>query len=108
MTVKDLIKTEKFTSVTLPEGEREINGVYIGDLLSWVMGRAESGNAWLTIMSNVNILAVATLCDVGTIILTEGVQPSLDIIATANEKGINIISTEMPSYECACKLAGLL
>ncbi len=108
MTAKTLSEVCGFKPIALPDSDREIKGVYIGDLLSWVMGRAESGNAWLTIMSNVNILAVATLCDVGTIILTEGVQPSLDIIATANEKGINIISTEMPSYECACKLAGLL
>ena len=36
----------------MPQGEREIDGVYVGDLLSWVMGRAQSDNAWVTIMSN--------------------------------------------------------
>jgi len=29
-----------FETITMPDGEREIDGVYIGDLLSWVMGRA--------------------------------------------------------------------
>ena len=69
MTVKDLVKTEKFTSITLPQGEREINGAYIGDLLSWVMGKAESGNVWITIMYNINVIAVATLADVSCIVL---------------------------------------
>ena len=61
MTVKELANTKFFKALALPQGEREINGVYIGDLLSWVMGRAEADNAWITIMSNNNILAVASL-----------------------------------------------
>ncbi|MCF0134992.1 MAG: AraC family transcriptional regulator, partial [Lachnospiraceae bacterium] len=31
-----------FKALTLPDGKREIQGVYIGDLLSWVMGRAQA------------------------------------------------------------------
>ena len=108
MTVGMLANIDGFRAIALPYPDRDIDGVYIGDLLSWVMGRAESGNAWLTIMSNVNILAVATLSDVATIILTEGVILPDDIIATANEKGINILCTEMSSYDCACSLSGLL
>ena len=47
-----------FEPLCLPEPDREITGVYIGDLLSWVMGRAKSGDAWLTIMSNINMKSV--------------------------------------------------
>jgi len=108
MTVKDLIKTEKFTSVTLPEGEREINGVYIGDLLSWVMGKAQADNAWITIMSNINVAAVATLTDVACVILAEGVAMEVDVIKTAEEKGINVLSTSLSAYEAALALRELL
>lgn len=108
MTVGTLANLDGFEAVILPYPDRDIEGVYIGDLLSWVMGRCESGDAWLTIMSNVNILAVATLSDVATIILTEGVSLTDDIIATAKEKGINILCTELSSYQCACRLAGIL
>ena len=52
MKVSDLVLCEQFEVVTLPDKDREIDGVYVGDLLSWVMGRAQSGNAWITIMSN--------------------------------------------------------
>ena len=65
MTVTELKDTLSLTPVTLPEGDREVQGVYIGDLLSWVMGRAQADNVWLTIMSNLNIVAVATLADAG-------------------------------------------
>ena len=69
MTVQQLKDQLSLTALTLPDGEREIRGVYVGDLLSWVMGRAQADNVWLTIMSNLNIVAVATLADVSCIIL---------------------------------------
>ena len=64
LTVSELAAVQGFKAVTLPDGERKINGVYIGDLLSWVMGRAKADDAWITIMSNINIAAVAALADV--------------------------------------------
>ena len=40
MTVKQLSELEGFAAVTLPEPDRSIDGVYVGDLLSWVMAPA--------------------------------------------------------------------
>lgn len=104
MRVKDLATCELFNIVTLPDGERKIDGVYIGDLLSWVMGRAQSGNAWITIMSNINILAVASLSDTSCIILAEGVTVDEEVKKTAIEKEINIISTNMDIFSTAVYL----
>ena len=59
MTVKELAEKYSFEALTLPQPDRIVSGGYTGDLLSWVMGRAESDNAWITIMTNVNIVAVA-------------------------------------------------
>ncbi len=108
MTVNDLLKTEGFTAAVLPCGEREITGVYIGDLLSWVMGKANSGDAWITIMSNVNILAVASLADCACIILSEGVTLPEDLLETANAKEINILYFGGSSYEAAVALSQVL
>lgn len=99
MTVKELQEKCGFKAVTMPDGEREINGCYIGDLLSWVMGRAQADNAWITIMSNINIVAVASLVDVSCIILAEGVTADEKIINTAEAKGINILLSDKPAYE---------
>lgn len=101
MKVSELASIEGFGTIALPEGEREISGVYIGDLLSWVMGRAKADDAWITIMSNINIVAVASLADVACIILAEGVTLDAAVTETANAKGVNIISCSMPAYEAA-------
>ncbi len=108
MTVNDLLLNENFSAITLPNGEREISDVYIGDLLSWVMGRAKADDAWITIMSNVNILAVASLADTACIILAEGVTVEEDIKSTALDKEINILSTDMSIYEAAVALNDML
>ncbi len=105
MTVNDFAAKQGFGVVAMPDGEREIKGVYIGDLLSWVMGRAKADDAWITIMSNINIVAVASLADVACIILAEGVTLDASVIETANAKGVNILSAEMPAYEAAMQIA---
>jgi hypothetical protein len=107
VTVAELKESLSLTPVSLPDGEREVEGVYIGDLLSWVMGRAQADNAWLTIMSNLNIVAVATLADVSCIILCEGVIPDEGVTATAQAKGVNILSTERTAFHTAKALAEL-
>ena len=108
MTVKQLALDPLFDTVCMPSGDREIEGVYIGDLLSWVMGRAEADNAWITIMSNVNVIAVATLADLSCIILAEGVTPEGEVVELAKQKGVNILSSSLASYEIALKLSDLL
>ncbi len=107
MTVEALAVACGLRQLTLPAPEREVNGVYIGDLLSWVMGRAKSDNAWITIMSNINVVAVATLSDVSCVILAEGVVPEEDVIRAAEAKGVNLLISELPIYETAVKLSSL-
>ena len=106
MTVCELASAMNFSVITLPDKDREVSGAYVGDLLSWVMGRAASDNAWITIMSNVNVLAVATLSDVSCVIFAEGVIPDSEVVNTANSKGINLLSSSLSSYETAVLISG--
>lgn len=107
MTVKELADKTVLTAASLPSPERELTGAYIGDLLSWVMGRAEADCAWITIMSNINVAAVAVLADVGTVILAEGVTPDADMLRAAEEKGVNVLLSPLPAYETALILHGM-
>ena len=65
------------------------------------MGRAQEDNVWITIMSNINIVAVASLADVSCVVLAEGVTLEEDVRKTAEAKGVNILSSPLPSYETA-------
>ena len=111
MTVKQLASALSLKFLTQPDdaqAAREISGVYVGDLLSRAMSRVESDSLWITIMSNVNVIAVATLADVACILLAEGVTLAPDVRQTAEQKGINVYSSSKTAYELAACLADLL
>ena len=108
MTVKQLSELEGFSAITLPEPDRRIDGVYVGDLLSWVMGRAGADNAWVTIMSNVNVVAVASLSDVACVILAEGVTLDREVSEVASARGINVLTSSLPAYEVCTTLFGAM
>lgn len=108
MTVYELSQNSQFNVLTMPEPGREINGVYIGDLLSWVMGKAQYDNVWITIMSNINVIAVASLSDVSCVLLAEDVTLDNEVLSTAKQKGINILSTPMSAYDAAIELSGMI
>ena len=108
MTVKELAERLNLEPVSEAEPDREVEGGYTGDLLSWVMGNAQAGDVWITIMSNNNVVAVAVLVDVACVVLTEGVVLDPGVLELAEKKGINIYSTEESSFCIGAKVAALL
>ena len=99
MKVKDL--SQLFQTVNIGDGEREIGDVFCCDLLSVAMGKAPSGCAWVTVMSNINTLAVASLADVSAVILAEGAAADPSLTAKAAEQGISVFRTGEPVFRAA-------
>ncbi len=94
--------------LTMPAPEHDVTGGYVGDLLSWVMGRAQEDQAWITIMTNINILAVASLSGVSAVIIAEGAEVPVEIISKATEQGINLLRCRMSSFDIALALGRAL
>ena len=108
MCVRELIDRLNLTVLTEGDLSAEVTGCYCGDLLSWVMSRAEAGNAWLTVMGNVNSVGVAVLTDVSCIILTENAALDEDAKNRAQSNDVTILTTADNSYQTAVKLYELL
>ena len=81
------------------EPGREVSGCYAGDLLSWVMGNAGAGCAWITIMSNLNVVPVALLVEASCVILAENVSPDEALLKKAKERGLAVFRSPMSAYE---------
>lgn len=88
--------------------DRTAEGCYCGDLLSWVMGRAKADDVWLTVMGNINAIAVATLADVSAIVLVESASLDEEARMRANQQEVAIYATELPAYETAMQIAEAL
>ena len=108
MTVEKFAKNFEYEILCLPNPNREIGGGYAGDLLSWVMGRLGEDEAWVTIMSNINVVAVASLADVACVIFSEDVDPDDEAVQKAQKEGVNLLKVSCSSYEICAKLAELI
>lgn len=108
MTVLEFAEKFNMKLLTGDEPGREIKDCYIGDLLSWVMGRAPADSAWLTVMGNINSIAVATLADVSCIVLVENAPLDDNARQKAEMHGVNILATDKNSYQIAAELSRVL
>lgn len=107
MTVQNLI--DDFSLEVLCGGEnaahKEVTGGYCGDLLSWVMSKAEEGDCWLTVMGNVNSIGVAVMTDVACILLTENAAFDDDAKLRAEQNGVIVLRSRENAFDLAVKIA---
>lgn len=105
MKVEEFAKKSGFTVLTEKSGfDKEVSGVYVCDLLSWVMSHAKKGDAWITIHTHVNIVAVALLAETPCVIIPEGIEVEKATIEKAKQEDIAILCSKMPAYETCLKL----
>lgn len=108
MTVKEMAAACGFDTAC-GEGEREVTGgIYCCDLLSIVMGRAPADCAWVTVMGNLNSVAVAVLADTACIVLAEGMGLDEDARVKSEQQGVTVLTTPLPVYEASAAIAGAL
>ena len=108
MKISELSEALCLEVLAMPDRDREVRGGYVGDLLSWVMGRAQADDLWITIMTNINVLAVASLSDVSAVVIAEGAEIDEDIVKKAQEQGINLLRSSLPAYETSLAAGKLI
>ena len=109
MTVRELIDTGLFGVAN--EGDftdTKITKLYTCDLLSVAMGRAPEGACWVTVVANVNTLAVASLTNSACVILAENVEPNELVLTKAEQQGITLLTSDLPSFDAALTVWKLL
>ncbi len=105
MTVKEIADRLGLKAVCAGENiERTVTGCYIGDLLSLVMSKAQSGDAWITIQGNINVPAVASLTDSSMVIIAENMQLDSAALSRAEQEGIPVYASEKSAFDLACTI----
>ncbi|MDY5969181.1 MAG: DRTGG domain-containing protein [Bacteroidales bacterium] len=109
MKVKELAEALNLTVLSGKEGlEREIEGCYVSDLLSDVMGNANQSDVWVTLQTHKNVVAIASLKELACVILVKGQSATEDTLEQSNEEQIPFLSTPMGTFETAGKIYNLL
>ena len=107
MTTTELQAALHLEAVTQGCEAREITDWYVGDLLSHVMSRVKPGSAWITILCDLNVVAVARLTGVACVILAEGAEAAPAVIARAEEQGVILYRSARSAY-ALCRAQALL
>ena len=109
MRLETLIDSNIFELVNKGDDlDRDISKVFCCDLLSVAMGKAPADGAWVTVMANMNTLAVAALTDTSCISLAEGASLDDASVQKASDQGITVFATDLPVFEAALKVHGML
>lgn len=106
MTIKELKKELNLEILASEEkmDQLTVDDIYIGDMLSWVIGNAETGSVWITIQTNVNIIAVAVMVGIHGILIAENASVDSETIERAEEEGIPLLRSDLTAYQIAKKI----
>jgi serine kinase of HPr protein (carbohydrate metabolism regulator) len=80
--------------------DKEIEGVYISDMVSDIIGTKE-GNLLVTLQTHKNLIAAANLVDVSAIVFSRGKIPAEDVIALANKAKITLLGFDGDTWTLA-------
>lgn len=109
MTVADLAARLNLRLLTkIDTQKKEVTGVYTGDLLSWVMSHAKKNDAWVTVHTHVNIVAVAVLAELACIIIPESIEVEAATLAKAEEEGIAVLGSDLNAAELCWRIHEVL
>ena len=82
--------------------DASVDGCFAGDLLSLAMSGVESGDVWVTVQTNVNILGIAALTDAACVLVANGMNVPPEVSAKAQEEGICLLRSDKGTYELCC------
>ncbi len=84
--------------------DKEINGVFISDMVSDIVAGAKPGNLLITIQTHKNLIATANLVDISAVIFVRGKSPMQDVVSLADRAEITLFKTDMDAWKLAIKL----
>jgi len=106
MTVEE-IATKVDGKVEVAVDDASASCVYVGDLLSDVMGHAGEDCALVTIQNHLNTIAVCTLVGCSVIVICHNRPIPPDMAEAAQREGVAIIVTARSQYATALALKEL-
>lgn len=106
MNTQDII--EKLGLKPLSEFEpRDVEGVFVSDMLSDVMAGARPGNLWITVQTHKSVVPAANLVDVAAVVVANGKDVPQDTVDLASKHDIAILCTDLSTFELVGKLYAL-
>ena len=104
MKVSELAERTGLTSLNDCEQDKDVEGVYISDMVSDIITGAKANGVLVTLQTHKSLIAAANLVDVAAIVFVRGKKPAGDVVDLARKAGISLFVTSLDTWSFAKKL----
>lgn len=108
MTVDELCAKLNLEKITACNYDRTVDNCYCGDLLSHCMSNIKSNNIWITVQTNINIVAIAVLTELSCIIIAQDMPIDEKVVSKAASEGVAVMRSEKTTYELCVEVGNLI
>lgn len=108
MNLQELIQVFNLKVFTCKDNlNKDVEGGYVSDLLSDVLGNAKPNQIWITLQTHKNIVAIAQLKQLSAVILVKGLEPNENTVKKAEEEKIILLGSEKETFDLVGDLTEL-
>ncbi len=87
--------------------DREVEGVYISDMVSDIITSATRNSVLITLQTHKSLIAAASVVAASMIVIAKDRKPNEDVVALATKTGIGLFTSELDTWHLAKKLVRL-
>lgn len=105
MKLSDIVDDLGFKVISGAESlDREITRGYASDLMSDVIANAEADDIWVTMQVHMNVVAIASMKDIGAVVLTHDRNPLPETLQKAESEGVVLLGSSLTAFEVVGRL----
>lgn len=108
MNIKEFAEKSGFEIINTGDESIELKKVFCCDLLSIAMSKNPANSVWVTVMGNLNAIAVCVLTEGGCIVLAEGINLDEAGLSKAKQQNVTVFKTDLPVFDAALKAHKLI
>lgn len=104
MLLSQIVKSLNLTPINSKNLDIDITNGYCSDLLSDVLGKAKTGDIWITNQKHKNCIAIASLLELGGVVIVGGVDPDESTIEKALVEDVPLFTSNLSAFEAVGRL----
>ena len=105
MKLKRIVEELGFEVVTGGESlDAEITRGYSSDLMSDVIANSMPDDIWVTMQVHMNVVAIASMKEIGAVVLTHDRKPLPETLKKAKSEGVVILGSSLAAFEVVGRL----
>ncbi|MBT3274936.1 MAG: serine kinase [Spirochaetales bacterium] len=105
MKLNEIVEQLELTILTEDQAlNKTISRGYASDLMSDVIAHAMPGDIWVTMQVHMNVVAIASMKEIGAVVLSHDRKPLPETLKKAESEGITVLGSSLPAFELVGRL----